>query len=107
MLHMEVARRGLEDLVQKILVPLYADDGVLSARCPVWLQTTFNIRIGVFKHVGLCTNSQMTKAMMCFPGKIRVSMMEEVNNDYCQAANVYRSFVLNRDLDGVRMPAIF
>ncbi len=73
----------------------------------MWLQNSFNILIGVFKHVGLCTNSQKTKAMMCIPSKIRVSMMEEVNNDYCQAANVYQSFVLNRDLNGVRMPAIF
>ena len=122
------------------MVAFYADDGVLSARCPEWLQSSFTTLVGLFKHVGLRTNAQKTKVMTCIPGKIRVSMTEEVYNDYCQEASthtarkhlwvecdicgqsmqaaslqrhlesqhdVYRSFVLNRDLKGGHLLATF
>ena len=139
-LGVEVARQGLGDLARTILVAFYADDGVLSARCPEWLQNSFTILVGLFERVGLRTNAQKTKVMMCIPGRIRVSMTEEVYNDYCHEASthaarkrlrvecdicgqsmqaaslqrhletqhdVYRSFVLNRDLEGERPPATF
>ena len=69
-LGVEVARRALGDLARTILVVFYADDGVLSARCPEWLQNSFTILVGLFERVGLHTNSQKTKVMMCVPGKI-------------------------------------
>ncbi len=38
----EAARHGLvEDLVTTKMVAFYADDGVLPARCPEWLQESF------------------------------------------------------------------
>ncbi|KAL3769483.1 hypothetical protein ACHAWU_008892 [Discostella pseudostelligera] len=140
-LGVEVARQGLGDLARTILVAFYADDGVLLARCPEWLQNSFTILVGLFERVGLRTTSaQKTNAMTCIPGRIRVSMTEEVYNDYCHEASthaarkrlrvecnicgqsmqaaslqhhletqhdVYRSFVLNRDLEGERPPATF
>jgi hypothetical protein len=113
---------------------------VLSARCPEWLQSSFNILVDLFKCVGFCTNPQKTKVMTCVPGKIRVSLSKEVYNDHCLEAsthatrkhhrvecnicgqcmqatslqchlemqhNVYRSFVLNRDLKGGHPLATF
>ncbi len=77
------------DLVKTIMVAFYADDGVLSARCPEWLQEWFTTLVGLFERVGLCTNSQKTKVMMCVPGRIRVSHTEEVYNDYCHGASTH------------------
>ncbi len=89
-LGVEFTRQGLGDLAQTILVAFYADDSVLSARCPEWLQNSFTILVGLFKHgVGLCTNAQKMKVMMCIPDKIRVSMTEKVYNDYCQEASTH------------------
>jgi hypothetical protein len=85
----EAARHGLGDLVKTKMVAFYADDGVLSARCPEWLQESFSILVGLFERVGLCTNAQKTKVMTCVPGKIRVSHPEEVYNDYCQGASTH------------------
>ena len=62
------------DLVKTIMVAFYADDGVLSARCPEWLQESFTILVGLFEHVGLRTNAQKTKVMTCIPGRIRASV---------------------------------
>ncbi len=69
----EAARHGLGDLVKTIMVAFYADDGVLSARCPEWLQESFTIPVGLFECVGLCTNAQKKKVMTCILGRIRVS----------------------------------
>ncbi|KAL7427260.1 hypothetical protein ACHAXH_000579 [Discostella pseudostelligera] len=123
------------------MVAFYADDGVLSARCPEWLQESFTTLVGLFERVGLRTNSQKTKVMTCVPGRIRVSHVEEVYNDYCHGASthaarkrlrvecnicnqstmqaaslrshletqhdVFRSFVLNRELEGDQPAATF
>ena len=122
------------------MVAFYADDGVLSARCPEWLQSSFTTLVGLFERVGLRTNSQKTKVMTCVPGRISVSYAEEVYHDYCHGASthanrkrlrvecnicnwsmqaaslrghlelqhdVFRSFVLNRDLEGTQPSATF
>jgi hypothetical protein len=122
------------------MVAFYADDGELLARCPGWLQSSFDVLVGLFECVGLCTNAKKTKVITCIPGKIRVSLSKEVYNDNCcrafthaarkcrwveynicgqhmQAAflqhhlemqhNVYHSFILNRDLEGGRLPVTF
>ena len=71
------------------MVAFYADDGVLSARCPEWLQESFTILAGLFERVCLCTNAQKTKVMTCILGRIRVSHAEEVYNDYCLGASTH------------------
>jgi hypothetical protein len=61
----EAERHGLGDLVKTKRVAFYADDGVLSARCPEWLQESFTILVGLFERVGLCTTAQKKKVMTC------------------------------------------
>ena len=85
----EAARHGLGDLVATIMVAFYADDGVLSARCPEWLQESFATLVGMFERVGLRTNAQKTKVMTCIPGRIRVSRTEEVYTDFCHGASTH------------------
>jgi hypothetical protein len=78
----EAARSGLmieQTAVQ--MVSCYVDNGVLSALDPMWLQSTFNVLIILFKRVGLKTNAKKTQVMMCIPGKIRESWTEEVYHD--------------------------
>ena len=85
----EAARHRLEDLVKTTLVAFYADDGVLLARCPEWLQESFTTLVSLFECIGLCTNTQKMKVMTCILGKIRVSHAEEVYNDYCLGASTH------------------
>jgi hypothetical protein len=63
------------------MVSFYVDDGVLSARDPVWLQSALNALITLFEQVGLKTNTMKTQVMTCIPGKIRESLSEEVYHD--------------------------
>jgi hypothetical protein len=61
----------------------YMDDGVLSARDPACLQTSFDFLINLFKCIGLKTNTKKTKTqvMICVLDKIRESMSKEVYHD--------------------------
>jgi hypothetical protein len=59
----------------------YMNNGVLSARDPVWLQSSFGILINLFERVGLKTNAKKTQVMTCISGKIRESWTEEVYHD--------------------------
>ena len=45
----------------------YADDRVVASTDPVWLQTTFDMLMGIFNHVGLKTNVCKTVGMVCQP----------------------------------------
>ncbi len=58
-------------------IAFFVDDGLVAARCPEWLQSSFSIFINLFKWIGLWTNAEKTKVMMCLPGKIQVAQMEE------------------------------
>ena len=44
-----------------------ADDRVVASTDPVWLQTTFDMLMGIFNHVGLKTNFRKTVGMVCQP----------------------------------------
>jgi hypothetical protein len=55
---------------------LFVDDGLVSARCPVWLQSSFDILTQLFERIGLLANADKTKVMICVPGKIRVAPTE-------------------------------
>jgi hypothetical protein len=63
------------------MVSFYVDDGVLSARDPVWLQSAFDVLITLFEQVGLKMNTMKTQVMTFVPGKIRESLSEEVYHD--------------------------
>jgi hypothetical protein len=78
----EAARDGLT-MAQSAtpIVSFYVDDGVLSARDPVWLQSALNILITLFEQVGLETNTKKTQVMTCIPSKIRESLSKEVYHD--------------------------
>ena len=56
----------------------YVDNGVLSVRDPVWLQSAFDILNDLFERVSLKMNAKKTQVMTCVPGKIRESWIEEV-----------------------------
>ncbi len=55
----------------------FVDNGLVAARCPEWLQTSFDILITLFERIGLRTNAKKTKVMTCLPGKVRVAQTEE------------------------------
>lgn len=62
---------GVGHSVAERLAAFYADDGLLAARSPEWLQSGFSWLVELFKRVGLMTNSEKTKAMTCYPYSIR------------------------------------
>jgi hypothetical protein len=63
------------------MVSFYVDDGVLSVRDPVWLQSALDVLITLFEQVSLKTNAKKTQVMTCIPGKIRESLSKEVYHD--------------------------
>jgi hypothetical protein len=69
----DVAQDGVGDLVCDQCIAFFVDDGLIAARCPEWLQSSFNTLITLFKWVGLRRNAEKTKVMTCLPGKIRVA----------------------------------
>ena len=46
-------RFGMGEEIQNFLVIFYADDGIIQARCPEILQSSFTILIELFERVGL------------------------------------------------------
>jgi hypothetical protein len=73
----DVARDGVGDLVRDHCIAFFVDHGLVAARCPEWLQSSFDILINLFEWIGLRTNAEKTKVMTCLPGKIRVAKTEE------------------------------
>ena len=45
----------------------YADDGMVGARDPKWLQGAFSALVAIFDRVGLQTNVDKTVSMACQP----------------------------------------
>jgi hypothetical protein len=73
----DAARGGIGDDVAEWLVAFYIDDGLVASRDPVWLQSSFDVLVGLFEHIGLVTNASKTKVMTCIPGRIREDYTEE------------------------------
>ncbi len=73
----DAAREGIGDDVAQWLVAFYIDDGLVASRDPVWLQSSFDTLVGLFKCIGLFTNAAKTKVMTCIPGRIREGYTEE------------------------------
>jgi hypothetical protein len=73
----DAARDGLGEAARDHMVAFFVDDGLVAATYPEWLQLSFQILIALFEYVGLQTNAEKTKVMMCLPGKIQVAQTEE------------------------------
>jgi hypothetical protein len=59
------ARDGVMEAVSNQCVAFFGDDGLVTARCPVWLQLSFNILIKLFEWIGLLENTDKVKVMTC------------------------------------------
>jgi len=66
----DTATAGLGTYVQDNQAFFYADDGLIGSTDPEWLQEAFNFLTELFERVGLKTNTNKTKAMICHPGSI-------------------------------------
>ncbi len=73
----DIAQGGVGDLVHDQCIAFFVDNSLVAARCPEWLQSSFNILINLFEQISLRMNAKKTKVMMCLPGKIQVAQMEE------------------------------
>ena len=74
----EASHHGLGELISRLLVEFYADDAIIMSRCPADLQISLDRLVALFEEVGLATNTDKTKAMICVPGKIRTRLLEDV-----------------------------
>jgi hypothetical protein len=63
-----------EDLMRTVLAIFYADDAYVASRQPARLQEALDILVGLFRRVGLDTNTTKTKTMVCVPGRIRTRL---------------------------------
>ncbi len=54
----DAARDGLGEAARDHMVAFFVDDGLVAARCPEWLQSSFQILIALFEHIGLRTNAE-------------------------------------------------
>jgi hypothetical protein len=58
----DVAQSGVGNLVHDQCIAFFVDDGLVAARYPEWLQSSFDILINLFEWIGLQTNAKKTKA---------------------------------------------
>jgi hypothetical protein len=72
----KVAQEGAEDAVRNQCIAFFVDDGLVSARCPEWLQSSFDILIKLFERISLLANADKAKVMICVPGKIQSAQTE-------------------------------
>jgi hypothetical protein len=136
----DAARQGIGDKVAEWMVAFYIDDGLVTSRDPVWLQSSLDILVSLFERIGLFTNAAKMKVMTCAPGRIREGYSDEaytlhksgletaanrkrrqVDCQICGVSlqagslqghlemqhDVYRSFVLNRDIVEERSPVVY
>jgi hypothetical protein len=68
---------GFKGGCTQLTVAFFVDNGLVAARCPERLQSSFTIFIILFECIGLWTNAAKTKVMRCLPRKIRVARTEE------------------------------
>ncbi len=76
MLGVDVARNGVGDSARNQCITFFVDNGLVAARCPEWLQSSFTILITLFEWIGLQTNARKTKVMTCVPGKIGIAQTD-------------------------------
>ena len=56
----------------------YADDGIVGATDPKWLQGAFSALVAIFDRVGLQTNVDKTVSLACQPCRA-VLELEDIN----------------------------
>jgi hypothetical protein len=61
-----VAQGGVGNLVSDQCIAFFVNDGLVAARYPEWLQTSFDILITLFEQISLRTNAKKTKVMTCY-----------------------------------------
>jgi hypothetical protein len=71
------AAHGIFTEASREIVAFFVDDGLVGLRDPVWLQGALDVLVKLFESIGLRTNPDKTKVMMCIPGNIRVANTEE------------------------------
>jgi hypothetical protein len=76
MLGKEAAQGRFEEASREI-VAFFVDDRLVGLRNPIWLQGALQVLVILIESIGLRTNPDKTKVMMCVPGKIQVSHTEE------------------------------
>ncbi len=67
---------GVKEAVHNYCIAFFVENGLVTVRCPVWLQLSFDILIKLFKRINLLANSDKTKVVTCMPGRIRVARTE-------------------------------
>jgi hypothetical protein len=73
----DAALLGIGEAMSDRVVVFFVNHGLVVARCPEWLQSSFTILINLFECIGLKTNAAKMKVMTCLPGKIRVAKTGE------------------------------
>jgi len=74
----DLATNGLKGAtVRDLLVAFYADNGIIAAPNHQWLQDVLNVLVTLFRKVGLETNVDKTKIMICHPSFIRTHLSDE------------------------------
>ncbi len=60
------------------IIAFFVDNGLVGLMDHVWLQSTMDVLVTLFEGIGLRTNPDKTKVMMCVPGNIQVAHTKEV-----------------------------
>ena len=74
--HGETSINGLGRTVANLLAILYADDTLLAATDPLWLQQALDLLVHLFRCMGLDTNMEKTKLLLCNCGYIPTSISD-------------------------------
>jgi hypothetical protein len=104
----DAARQGIRDEVAKWLVAFYIDNGLVASRDPIWLQSSFDVLVGLFECIGLFTNAAKTKVMTCIPGRNREGYLDEeytLHKSGLETAANRKRRRLDCQICGVRLPA--
>ena len=64
------AQYGFGWLAREHKILFYVDDGQIAGQYSIWLQAAMTTMVRMFEMVGLQTNLDKTKAMICTPGFI-------------------------------------
>ena len=67
------ARHGMGWSAGKRSLIFYADNGMISGRDHIWVQDSLTVSVAMFRRMGLETNLDKTKAIVCTPGYIWVN----------------------------------
>jgi hypothetical protein len=75
MINEDAASRVFSEACREI-VAFFVDAGLVRWRDPIWLKSAMEVLVKLFEGIGLRTNHDKTKVMMCVPGSIQVAHTE-------------------------------